>query len=349
MSYSIIKADINLNKNDIFNIWERNYPGVLGKKYGWIYENNPAGKAHVWLLKHDGTAEYVGVTALFPRKFLVNGKMLLAGIAGDLVVDKEHRSLGPAIMLQKAVTSAILDGTFNFIYGFPNKASEPVFKRVGYQILGERVRLVKIFKTAPQISRLPFGKYWGFFLSPVLDIILKLSSAETWFFRNKKYTCKEMGDIDERFDRLWDKRDFELNIAGERKTSYLKWKFFSKPHSKNRLFVIFDSEKYIKGYIIYHWLGKTIEIKDLWFKSDREAFSALISCFLKHAQALNAESVIIALLKNDRFIKMMRRFWFIKRDDEQKIFVLFSKDTLTFYPSIEKKDNWFLLQSDDDM
>jgi len=349
MSYSLIKADINLNKNEIFRIWDRNYPGALEKKFKWIYKNNPAGKAHVWLLKHEVSGEFIGITALFPKKFAANGTTLLAGITGDLVVDKEHRSLGPAMMLQKAVISAVQDGTFDFIYGFPNKASEPVFKRAGYQILGERIRLVKILKTAPKLMRLPFGKYWGLLLSPILDAVLRLSSAETWFFLSKKFQCEDIKNIDERFDHLWEKQDFRYNILGERAKSHLKWKFFTKPDN-NRIFIIYDSDKkHIKGYIIYRQLEKTIEIRDFLFTSDKEASSALIAGFLRHARSLKADSVVIAMLRNNKFIQFMKQFGFIERKDEQKIFVLFSDKALTLHPSLKNNADWLLLQSDDDM
>lgn len=350
MSYTVIKADLNKNKNDIRAIWERNYPGALEKKFEWIYESNPAGRSHVWLVRHEDSGEYVGATSLFPREFVINGKTYIAGIAGDLIVNKEHRSLGPAMMLQKAVLSAVKDGTFNFIYGFPNNASEPVFKRVGYQLLGERARLVKILKTAPRISRLPFGRYWGFLVSPVLDLILRLLSFETWHFNDKNFICEEVEDFDERFDLLWENRNFQWDIIGERKTDYLKWKFIQAPHGKNKIMVALDaSRRNVKGYIVYRLVEQSLEIRDISFAPDKKASSALMVSFLRHARESGVNSVVIALLENNKVIGRMRHFGFVERKDGQNVFLFYSKETLSAYPFLQNRDNWLLLQSDDDM
>ena len=350
MSYSINKADLKKNRKDILKIWEKNYPGILEKKFKWMYENNPAGPAQVWVVKHDESGEYIGVTALFPRRFVINGKSFVGGIAGDLLVNKEHRNARPALKLQRSTLSATQDGTVDFIYGFPNKASEPIQKRVGYKVMGEKIRLVKVLKTAPQLSKLPLGKYWGFLLSPIFDLILRLLSVETWYFHRRNFVCEEIEDFDEGFDLLWEKTNSQFIVTGERRAEYLRWKFLNAPHSTNRIFAMFDADrKYVKGYIVYRYPEKSIEIRDFLFTQDKKAIFILMAGFLRYARSLGAQSISIALLKNKKIANHMKHFGFVERKDEHNILIFFSTKFLSKYPFLQDTNNWLLLQSDDDM
>lgn len=349
MSYSIITADLSKNKKDIYNIWEKNYPGVFETKFQWIYEKNPAGSALVWLVRHDDSGEFVGTTALFPRRFVVDGKSLTGGITGDLLVNKDHRSAGPALMLQRNVLSACQEKTVDFIYGFPNKAAEPILKRTGYKVLGERVRLVKILKTAPQLSKLPFGKYWGFFLSPFLDFLVKLMSIETWHFGEKNFACKEIQEFDARFDRLWKKVDRQFTVTGERMASYLTWRFLEVPQSRNKIFAVFDKDKrYIRGYIIYFHGTDSVEVKDFYYEQDKKILVALFSNFFRYVKLSGAQSATMHLLENENVISQMKTLGFTERKDGAKVLVYFPKEALSEFSSLQDKDNWLLFQSDDD-
>ena len=350
MSYSITKADPKKNRDDIFNIWERNFPGVLETKFEWIYENNPAGPAQVWLVRHEESGEYVGVTALFPRRFVINGKSFIGGIAGDLLVNRDHRSAGPALKLQRSLLSAIQDGTVDFVYGFPNKASEAIHKRVGYKVLGEKVRLVKVLKTAPQLSKLPSGKYLGFFLSRFFDFILRLLSVETWYIPRKSFVCEEVKDFDQRFDLLWEKTSPLFMTTGTRTAEYLRWKFINTPHGTNKIFAMFDADKkYVKGYIVYRHLERSIEIRDFSFSQDKKAVFVLMASFLKHARSLGAQSITIALLKNKKVVDHMKYFGFVERNDNQHVLICLPDEILSKYVFLKHSNNWLLLQSDDDM
>ena len=351
MSYSVIKADLKSNKGDIFAVWEKNYPGVLEKKYSWIYENNPAGAAHVWLLWHEGSKEYVGVTALFPRRFKINGKTLLGGIAGDLVVNKEHRSMGPALMLHKKVLSVVQDGLVDFIYGFPNRSSEPVVKRLGYKLLGKQMRLIKILQTEPRLSRMPFGKYWCILVGPFLNSILRLLSFETWhYFKKGDCFCEAVKDFDKRFDLFWEKAQSKFTIAGERTALYLKWKFLMTPHFENKIIGLFNFEKNtLKGYIVYRHLDRGIEIRDFLTDGEAKSLPTLMAAFLSYARSTGAESVVIAMLENGEVLKQMQRFGFIQRNNEQSVALSISDSLIIKFPFIKENKHWLMLQSDDDM
>ena len=59
--------------------------------------------------------------------------METAGVAIDFAILQEHRGFGPALKHQRMVTKDLKDRGINFIYAYPNKQAEPVFKRVRYK------------------------------------------------------------------------------------------------------------------------------------------------------------------------------------------------------------------------
>jgi len=121
MSYSVIKADVQEDRHLILSVWERNFKDVPQERYRWFYENNPYGPASSWLVTDQKTNSVVGSTALFPRRMNLNGEKVLVGIAADFAVNQEHRSLSPALKLQKAVISGCKENKVEFIYGFSNE------------------------------------------------------------------------------------------------------------------------------------------------------------------------------------------------------------------------------------
>lgn len=199
----------------------------LAAKYEWFYRGCPFGAPAVELLRHEPTASWVGVAAAGPRRLVWNGRDVAAGVLVDLAVAQEHRSLGPALSLQKAL---LAEGhrRFELLYGFPNPKAAPVFKRVGYAQLGEATRYARVLrhrryvekvlpKHVPKITSVPAGMLLD--LVPVargLPAVRRLKT--TW-------TSK----VDPRMDALWassDKGDVPLAV---RDTTFLSWRFDRAP------------------------------------------------------------------------------------------------------------------------
>ncbi|MGD9489381.1 MAG: hypothetical protein AB7W47_15285 [Calditrichaceae bacterium] len=353
MSYSIIKADINKNKDDIIGIWKKNSQKVITERYDWIYKNCPGGETHAWLIRDDKSGEFVGVTALFPVRMFIQGGIKNAAIAGDLFMNKNHRIAGPALMLQREVISALKGETFDLIYSFPNKASEPVLKRTGYKILGEKIRLVKILKTQNHLSRLPAGRYWAPVAGPILNAILRLSSFETWKINSGKYRGEIVDNFDERFDHLWERVRTRFSGRSERLGTILEWKYLKSPYHQELKHFIFTlvnkQDGKLAGYIIFRQMENTIEIRDVLYDLSSE-FEHLFSSFLKYVRSLKADTVSMTLMNSENiFISGMKKWGFHERKEDEKVMIYLcdSKDD-SHDQSTDNKD-WLLLQCEDDM
>ena len=105
--YEIIKADLTAHKKEIIGIINRNLGEHSNDWYVWKYEGCPFAKVQCWLAKEKDKDDFVGSVALFPRKMVMDGKEILAAVAGDIAVDKKHRVFGPAMRLKKSALANI--------------------------------------------------------------------------------------------------------------------------------------------------------------------------------------------------------------------------------------------------
>ena len=74
--------------------------------WDWLYVHNPDGPARAWLAEDDG-GEAVGVAAAFPRRVWIEGREHTCWNLGDFAIRPDHRSLGPAVRLQRAAVAAV--------------------------------------------------------------------------------------------------------------------------------------------------------------------------------------------------------------------------------------------------
>lgn len=120
----------------------------------WFLEENPAGAPRTWLGLHGPEREVIGSASFYPRTTYVAGQPLLAGILGDFAVDKAHRIAGAAMAIQRGLAVGAREAGAELLYGFPNRASFPIFQRAGYTKIGEAMVWVKPLTAAYKLREL---------------------------------------------------------------------------------------------------------------------------------------------------------------------------------------------------
>lgn len=349
MGYSIDKADIEKDKYEILKFWEENHAKPLDKKYEWIYEGNPAGKAIIWILRDDTSQQVVGMAVIFPRIYSVSGIDMLAGINGDFLVSKHHRTLGPAMILQRSIVSSVDNSEVDFVYGFPNKNAEPVTKRVGFECLGETIRLVKIIKTASILAKMNLPGWLVKITSPLFDLALKIVFVDTWAMRSNGYICREVKEVNDSFDQFWLELKSSYTVVGDRSASAITWKYLKDPDDDNKIFAVYDANiSMLRGYIVYRLDAESVDIRDISFSEDKKALMALIANFVKHVSPLDPKSITITLLENDNIAGALRRFGFTRGKSDGKVYIYYNKERKEKLHLLGKADNWWLMRSDED-
>jgi hypothetical protein len=153
-TYAVEPADAERDRETVLAIWRGNLgrEARMAEKYDWFYRRCPLGSPLTLLLRHLPSGEAVGVATAGPRRMRIGQREVSAGVLVDLAVLPEHRTLGPALVLQQGLMDAAAT-RFELLYGLPNRKAIPVFKRVGYGALGEMVRHARVLRHRDYLAR----------------------------------------------------------------------------------------------------------------------------------------------------------------------------------------------------
>jgi len=347
--YRIVKADIEKNRDDLLPVLKRNLKDISEERYVWNYTASPHGQAHCWLASEEGSGRCVGSGTLFPRRMFVEGKAVYGAIAGDFAVDREHRAYGPALGLQRTIQSAHKDSGLEFIYGVPNKLSEPIFLRIGYSELGKYNRFVKILKAEYKYRHyLPPEQVTRMF-SGIIDVGLKGFSKEGRYRRPRNVSIEMPVFFDERFDLLWKKALSQFRIAGERNSDVLNWRYKDSPHHDNRIFTLIDHEQDIGGYIVYYTENNACYIADVLFIDSESIRNSLFAEFILYMREMGVGSISIRYFGGGLLTRYLRKFgFFLVREEDSSVLVYCDK-TSPLTPYLFHRDNWYFLEGDLDI
>lgn len=344
--YAIRALDLEKNKQDVLNVWRSCGFGIPESKYSWMYEGNPHGRA-VGRLVLDKNDEVVGAAALFPRRLRIEGNCRPAAIVGDFLIGREHRSLGPALMLQKALIESRKNHSFDLIYGFPNQQAEAVLQRAGYRFVGNTVRLTRPLRSHYYLRRRIPGSLLARALAGVVDPVLHWTSKEIRHRTNGKLKFEALLNFDERFDDFWARCHHGL-IVGERNSAYLCWRYAHCPHKGYRVNAVTDgSSREILGYVVWYTVGSSVHIAELWDDGQCGVMDCLLSEFLRFQRQENADSVSISYLGAEALANKLKQFGFAIRGREKKLLILADPNGPSF-AHLSKPENWCLFEGDTD-
>ncbi len=353
MNYSVIKADIKQDKEVIIKFWNDSHDQdrAIDPKFSWIYEGNPDGETHVWMLIHEHDKDVVGLVVVFSKKILVGEVVYTAGISGDFFVRKEHRSLGPALMLIDTIAKSEEIEDIDFLYGFPNDAARLIFRRVGYKKLGLMVGRVRIFQSKKYLIKKGVPEFLAGIISPLTDSLIRIMSPETWDFDFGRHYYKIMDKLGSDYEELRASLNIYKSVVVPRKSlNYMNWKYGLDPGQRNEFFCLYKSaDNSLVGCIAFSITDGFVEIRDLVVSDEYPALDDLIYRFLEHSRKLDVLGVRYVLLEKSRMEKELSRFDFFPQKTPRDIVVLVkNKDLLTNEVSILDENKWILFNTDQD-
>lgn len=108
--YSTRPALLPVERELVLAVWE----GTLGErdrmasKFSWFYEQSPTHRRATDLAagvapSSGADAQVIGVATAGRRRFQCGNQSLPAGVLVDMAVRPQHRTLGPALQLQKSL------------------------------------------------------------------------------------------------------------------------------------------------------------------------------------------------------------------------------------------------------
>ena len=184
MSYSVSMLHVDEQWKDLVKLWQNNFAeggsppqwlynyDILNSRLNWLYKDCPYGSVCTFLVKHDETNTVIGCGSFLPRAVYIDGRLVLAAMAMDFAVNKEHRVAGPALLIQRSIVNELYKRGCEFIFAYPNDHAITIFKRVGYNIVGNTSFWVKPLMVEYKLLNSLKNKFLSRVLGFVPDLIL---------------------------------------------------------------------------------------------------------------------------------------------------------------------------------
>jgi len=349
MTYSIVLGNVVAHKSIVISLLEKNFDIPNSARFSWIYENHPAGPPLFSLLRHEESKKFVGIRALFPRNILIEGRPVTAFIAGDFVVDKDHRSLVTARMLIKAAAAQCRTMDPCIILAVPNDKSGLVILRSGFKILASSPVMVCVLRTGRYLRRTLGKRVLANLLAIPLDAALRLRLVYFSLLESSQYLHEIISHFDERFESLWANMGKGFSFIGQRDNLYLNWRIGECPEGRNQIFTLLcGREGPVLGYVSYSISKGRASVTDLAFDGDWKNFRILMSRFCRYHSQLGTESITLSFVCCDSLIQHLKKMGFMVRGGMKQVM---------YYPSSEQVDaavylhagDWYLTPVDNDV
>src|SRR5690606_36355216 len=179
--------------------------------------------AHLQVLRPGTGHEVLGTAGVGWRRMRAGARTLRGGLLADMAVLPGHRTLGPAMQLQRAASDrALPEG--DLVYGFPNANAVPAAKRLGYVHLGDMVLYVRALRHAPYLERrLP--RPLATLLGRAIDTAFALRDRLRNLHRGALHAQWSEGPLDLVHPR-WPRPGM---LEGVRDRAALEWRFAHNP------------------------------------------------------------------------------------------------------------------------
>ncbi|NOT97232.1 MAG: GNAT family N-acetyltransferase [Nitrospira sp.] len=230
MTIRVRPADLSVERDAILAVLSRNLAAFdHGARFSWLYLNNPCGQGLSWVVYDTNPDNIVGVASLFPRAVRVGGKTMLCGQVGDFAVDQKYRTLGPALMLQRATFGPVAAGQMAFCYDCPpHEQGMSTFHRLGMKAQCQMVRYALLIRCDRKVEKLLGPRIANLGVAALVNLLLSIGQGKRRHAAGVDIS-RHFGQFGQEFSEL-DVKGFHSNvIRGRRLAEDLNWRYRDDP------------------------------------------------------------------------------------------------------------------------
>jgi GNAT superfamily N-acetyltransferase len=312
----------------------------------WEFKEGPDGEGLIYIVEDEN--RIVGHFADIPRRFSVQGKMVLGTLSLDLMVHPDYWRKGIFEAMGRYGAQRVKGENGLFLFAFPIR-SETIrgLKKIGWEEVAKLPVLVYPIKFSGI-----FNRYLRFF--PLS--LLAGGMAKLFYFlfigvkRRKKredIEIERVVSLDDLFDGFWQRTLSFHPIVGVRNRNYLTWRYLQHP---TRNYIIYRARKNgeMKGYIVLRKVEllnfNSAVIVDL-LALDEGSLSTLVERGIQHSRQEGVDLLGFMVPQDHSYYKFLRKKGF-----------LLSPKTFQFmvYPHSDREillfsGNWYVNWGDSDV
>lgn len=294
MKLFVRPADLDTERPQLIEVLQRNLPDFdHAARFEWLYRQNPAGAGRAWFACSVDPDRVIGAASLLPKLFWVRGQLVLGAQVGDFAVDSAHRSLGPALLLQKATMSPVDQGDFAFCYDCPpHDRGMATFVRLGLAPVCRMARFARLLRADEAVrKRVPGGPIVHAPVSLVANILLSL------FTRARSVRGLDIEKLDEDFGEEFSALDASVAAADSDRgfararlhSNDLNWRFRRHPSWEYDVLTVRRTGELV-GFVVYRRYQTRARVYDALAKSE-EIFGVLLQSAAEDAFCQGASTI----------------------------------------------------------
>lgn len=317
------------DRDAVVRLWSENLPAPeyqqsLLERSAWAYSDKPGGAARTVVAADEESGELVGCGSVYPRSLTAGGSHLLAGVLADFAVSPTHRSGAAALLIQRALVRGTgVQPELSLIYGLPNEAALPVFRRIGYKTIGRRRSWVKPLRAGYKLREyVPGASIARVAAFPVDSYLTAADERRARRFRPTQSLV--LDHADGRFDELWRRGSPSYTLAGERTAEYLNWRYATRASRPRQFFCVHEpGASDLLGYVVFSTQGNKILVNDLFALDPEETAERVLLRFTSDMRREGRDSVFVAYFGDPRLDQCFHRTGFMARSTpERNVMVL---------------------------
>ncbi len=340
MAVTIRPSDFSADRGAIIQLMLDNLTPLSSEcRFEWLYRQNPHGEALGWVAVNDQDGTVVGTAAVFPRMLFVRGELIRGWVLGDFCLNVKYRSLGPAVVLQRACLKFFEEQPGEPFYDFPSQTMVAVYKRLGWSVTKTMQRVMKPIRLNQKIRSFISYSWLAEPVAMIGNTALKFLDKKPLLPKGRTIEVED-GPWGEEFTELSGALRNRFEIYLHRSAAYLNWRFFDNPFQKFTMVVARDHGRLI-GYGLLGQSPTDALVVDLFCNLDRTVFKALLWHMGDIARRSGKASLRTSFLLGSEMSELYKDngFWF--RDDLPLLVGNFGEDSYLH-------SDWYLTEGDRD-
>jgi len=312
----------------------------------WEFEEGPEGQGFLYIAE-DGE-RIIGHFADLPRRFSVQGKIVLGTLSLDLMVHPDYWRRGIFAAMGKYGAQRVKREQGLFMTAFPIRLETiQGLKKIGWKGVAKLPVLVYPIKFTGIVKRYLRFPPLSFLVGGVARLFYFILFG--WRKKGKRngVEVRKVNELDERFDLLWEKAISLHPIAGVRDRRYLTWRYLQHPTRTYEIYGAFEKEE-IKGYIVLRKVDllnfNSAVIVDL-LALDEATLIALFEKGIQYSRQAGADLLGFMVPQNHLYYHIPRRRGFLP-SFKTFLFMIYSHSDQEIFLSPEK---WYVTWGDTDV
>lgn len=308
LSITIRKADLERDESLLVGFMAENLNlRITPQRYRWLYLNCPYGLANAWIAEQQG--EIVGTAAAFPRRML-KPEGQTGWVLGDFCISARHRSLGPAVMLQKALLAALPQPPAIW-FDFPHSNMLPVYKRLGLESNFRLIRWARPLRMDAKVRQLSNNPLVYNVLTAAMNSVLKVHGSI--LPRNREVEIRiGPAAFDEEFSRLASAAAAACGNSVLRTPDYLTWRYGLHPERRYQLATARLRGSMV-GFCVFECADLAI-LADELFASDVGVTGAIMAELAGKSREWQANSISVPVAEGSSVATCLQQVGFKPRE-----------------------------------